>query len=136
MLQPPAVLALPALYVSAFFCTAGDNSSLQSCPALHEPGVQIRRAREARMARFGSAEGRERAQKIADEAVAAGITDQPAGSDARSARRSDGGVRKRVGGFGQVDSGGSGGGGGGGGGDGGPGAGGSGDKYKKGQECA
>ena len=56
----------------------------------------------------------ERAQKIADEAVAAGITDLPAGSSLGLAGRSDGGMRKRVGGFGQVDSGGSGGGGGGG----------------------
>ena len=87
------------------------------------------------MARFGSAEGRERAQKIADEAVAAGITDRPADGGTGPVGRSDG-MRKRAGGFGQVNTGGSGGGGGGGGDSGdGPGAGGSGDKYKKGQEC-
>ena len=88
------------------------------------------------MARFGSAEGRERAQKIADEAVAAGITDRPADGGTGPVGRPDGGMRKRAGGFGQVNHGGNGGeGGGGGDSGGGPGAGGSGDKYKKGQEC-
>ena len=38
--------------------------------------VQLQRAREARLARFGSEQAREAAQKLADDAAAAGLTER------------------------------------------------------------